>query len=176
MKKRFFFPFVDNFSYVLAHISILYTPTDQVMELDDRVNTAALMLSGDRLEASNNNWTFESVRATFCVGRSMYYTSSHPSGWYYEVTVKSTGIMQIGETHFPPYPSGWYYEVTVKSTGIMQIGETHFPPYPSGRYYEVTVKSTGIMQIGETHFPPYPCGWYYAMIVRSMVRTYCFLD
>ena len=71
------------------------------MELDSRVSTPALMLSGDGLEASNNNWTFESVRANFCVGRSMYLNTAHPSGWYYEVTILSTGIMQIGDLLIP---------------------------------------------------------------------------
>ncbi|XP_032239903.1 uncharacterized protein LOC5514394 isoform X2 [Nematostella vectensis] len=69
---------------------------DNLMELDERVKTPALVLSADRLEAYNMNWTFESIRATYCVGHAMYKASPHPSGWYYEVILKSNGIMQIG--------------------------------------------------------------------------------
>ena len=66
------------------------------MELDEQTKTPALVLSADRLEASNPNWTFESVHATLCVGRGMCAVPPYPSGWYYEVTLKSTGILQIG--------------------------------------------------------------------------------
>ena len=67
------------------------------MELDEQTKTPALVLSADRLEASNPNWTFESVHATLCVGRGMCTAPTYPSGWYYEVTLKSTGILQIGK-------------------------------------------------------------------------------
>ena len=70
------------------------------MELDEQTKTPALVLSADRLEASNPNWTFESVHATLCVGRGMYTVPPYPSGWYYEVTLKSTGILQIGKLKF----------------------------------------------------------------------------
>ena len=66
------------------------------MELDEHTKTPALVLSADRLEASNPNWTFESVHATLCIGRGMCAVSPYPAGWYYEVTLKSTGILQIG--------------------------------------------------------------------------------
>ena len=71
---------------------------DIVVELDENTKTPALVLSADRFEASNPNWTFESMHSTLCVGRG---TCTVPP---------------------PPYPSGWYYEVTLKSTGILQIG------------------------------------------------------
>ena len=70
--------------------------TDIVVELDEHSKTPALVLSADRLEVSNPNWTFESVRATLCVGRAMCAVPPYPAGWYYEVTLKSTGILQIG--------------------------------------------------------------------------------
>ena len=69
---------------------------DIVVELDENTKTPALVLSADRLEASNPNWTFESVHSTLCVGRGMCTVPPYPSGWYYEVTLKSTGILQIG--------------------------------------------------------------------------------
>ena len=70
--------------------------TDIVVELDESTKTPALVLSADRLEASNPNWTFESMHSTLCVGRGMCFVSPYPSGWYYEVTLKSAGILQIG--------------------------------------------------------------------------------
>ena len=70
-----------------------------VVELDEQTKTPALVLSADRLEASNPNWTFESVHSTLCVGRGMSTVPPYPAGWYYEVTLKCTGILQIG-TYF----------------------------------------------------------------------------
>ena len=70
-----------------------------MVELDEQTKTSALVLSADRLEASNPNWTFESVHATLCVGRGMSTVPPYPAGWYYEVTLKCTGILQIG-TYF----------------------------------------------------------------------------
>ena len=70
-----------------------------MVELDEQTKTPALELSADRLEASNPNWTFESVHATLCVGRGMSTVPPYPAGWYYEVTLKCTGILQIG-TYF----------------------------------------------------------------------------
>lgn len=70
--------------------------TELGVELDEQTKTPALVLSADRLEASNPNWTFESVHATMCVGRGMCVVPPFPAGWYYEVTLKCTGILQIG--------------------------------------------------------------------------------
>ena len=70
-----------------------------MVELDEQTKTPALVLSADRLEASNPNWTFESVHSTLCVGRGMSTVPPYPAGWYYEVTLKCTGILQIG-TYF----------------------------------------------------------------------------
>ena len=70
-----------------------------MVELDEQTKTPALVLGADRLEASNPNWTFESVHATLCVGRGMSTVPPYPAGWYYEVTLKCTGILQIG-TYF----------------------------------------------------------------------------
>ena len=67
-----------------------------MVELDEQTKTPALVLSADRLEASNPNWTFESVHSTLCVGRGMSTVPPYPAGWYYEVTLKCTGILQIG--------------------------------------------------------------------------------
>ena len=75
-----------------------------MVELDEQTKTPALVLSADRLEASNPNWTFESVHSTLCVGRGMSTVPPYPAGWYYEVTLKCTGILQIG-TYFRIVPS-----------------------------------------------------------------------
>eukprot|EP00058_Branchiostoma_floridae_P023406 XP_002608896.1 hypothetical protein BRAFLDRAFT_85546 [Branchiostoma floridae] len=56
--------------------------------------TSALMLSSNLLEARNDSWTFESIRATQPVNRP--WESAQPSGWYYEIELKSCGIIQIG--------------------------------------------------------------------------------
>ena len=49
--------------------------------------TKFLKLSSDGLEARNDEMTFESVRSTMSVTQGK---------WYYEVTVLTSGIMQIG--------------------------------------------------------------------------------
>ncbi|XP_066278423.1 uncharacterized protein [Branchiostoma lanceolatum] len=56
--------------------------------------TSALMLSSNLLEARNDSWTFESIRATQPVNRP--WENTQPSGWYYEIELKSCGIIQIG--------------------------------------------------------------------------------
>ena len=78
---------------------VFFCRAELVVELDEQTKTSALVLSADRLEASNPNWTFESVHATLCVGRGMSTVPPYPAGWYYEVTLKCTGILQIG-TYF----------------------------------------------------------------------------
>ena len=80
--------------HTTCHCCLLIS--DIAVELDEHTKTPALVLSTDRLEASNPNWTFESVHATLCIGRGMCAVSPYPAGWYYEVTLKSTGILQIG--------------------------------------------------------------------------------
>ncbi|XP_067026328.1 uncharacterized protein [Acropora muricata] len=70
--------------------------SDILVELDEHSKTPALVISADRLEVANPNWTFESVRATLCVGRGLSAGPPYPAGWYYEVTLKSSGILQIG--------------------------------------------------------------------------------
>lgn len=64
--------------------------------LDRKEMTGALMLSSDRSEVINFNWTFESVHATHAVGRTRHSHGAKPTGWYYEVQIKTPGIMQIG--------------------------------------------------------------------------------
>ena len=81
-------------AHTTCHCCLLIS--DIAVELDEHTKTPALVLSADRLEASNPNWTFESVHATLCIGRGMCAMSPYPAGWYYEVTLKSTGILQIG--------------------------------------------------------------------------------
>ena len=78
---------------------VFFCRAELVVELDEQTKTPALVLSADRLEASNPNWTFESVHSTLCVGRGMSTVPPYPAGWYYEVTLKCTGILQIG-TYF----------------------------------------------------------------------------
>ena len=68
------------------------------MWLNEKEKTKALLVSSDRTEAINLNWSFESVHANVAVGRQRHATgSSKPSGWYYEVQVMTNGIMQVGE-------------------------------------------------------------------------------
>ena len=55
------------------------------------------MLSSDQLEVINFNWTFESVHATHPVGRRSHTHGTKPTGWYYEVYIKTQGILQIGK-------------------------------------------------------------------------------
>ena len=81
---------------------------DIIFELDERSKTPALVLSADRLEVANPNWTFESVRATMCVGRGMSTGPPFPAGWYYEVTLKSAGILQIGKEPVVHNPLGLF--------------------------------------------------------------------
>ena len=87
------------FLFFLFFVIVLFCRAELVVELDEQTKTPALVLSADRLEASNPNWTFESVHATLCVGRGMSTVPPYPAGWYYEVTLKCTGILQIG-TYF----------------------------------------------------------------------------
>ena len=65
--------------------------------LNDKEMTKALMLSSDQLEVINFNWTFESVHATHPVGRRSHTHGTKPTGWYYEVYIKTQGILQIGK-------------------------------------------------------------------------------
>ena len=56
------------------------------------------MLSCDKTEVINFNWSFESAHANVAVGRRRNTAgSTKPAGWYYEVQVMTQGIMQIGE-------------------------------------------------------------------------------
>ena len=87
------------FVFVSVFVVVFFCRAELVVELDEQTKTPALVLSADRLEASNPNWTFESVHATLCVGRGMSTVPPYPAGWYYEVTLKCTGILQIG-TYF----------------------------------------------------------------------------
>ena len=87
------------FLFFLFFVIVLFCRAELVVELDEQTKTPALVLSADRLEASNPNWTFESVHSTLCVGRGMSTVPPYPAGWYYEVTLKCTGILQIG-TYF----------------------------------------------------------------------------
>ena len=58
--------------------------------------TPAMIISNDCLEVYNGNWTFESITATKFVSRAQLGKNA-VCGWYYEVTILSKGIMQIGE-------------------------------------------------------------------------------
>lgn len=56
------------------------------------------MMSSDRMDVINFNWTFESVHANVAVGRQRHMVGSEkPAGWYYEVQIMTQGIMQIGK-------------------------------------------------------------------------------
>ncbi|XP_070540294.1 uncharacterized protein [Ptychodera flava] len=78
-------------------------PTHGVL-LNVSDKTAALLLTGDCLEVRNDNWTFESIRTQLPVNVSEM--DEIPLGWYYEVTLKSSSIMQVGwaskHCHFSP--------------------------------------------------------------------------
>ena len=65
--------------------------------------THALLISSDRTEVINFSWGFESVHATVAVGRQRHIAgTSKPAGWYYEVQVMTSAIMQVGEL-FPTF-------------------------------------------------------------------------
>ena len=53
------------------------------------------IISSDGLQITNENWFFETVTANQYVSR-LLYSEVAPLGWYYEVTVLTDGIMQIG--------------------------------------------------------------------------------
>ena len=68
------------------------------VKLDIKEMTPSMIISSDHFEVYNGNWTFESVCATNSVSRPKL--GDHAArGWYYEVTVFSKGIMQIGEDY-----------------------------------------------------------------------------
>ena len=76
---------------------IFYNVERQTVCLNDEEKTEALMLSCDKTDVINFNWTFESVHANVAVGRRRHATGlGNPAGWYYEVQVMTQGIMQIG--------------------------------------------------------------------------------
>ncbi|XP_047128177.1 uncharacterized protein LOC100208776 [Hydra vulgaris] len=54
------------------------------------------IISSDGLQITNENWFFETVCANQYICRSLYSDEYSPLGWYYEVTVLTDGIMQIG--------------------------------------------------------------------------------
>lgn len=57
----------------------------------------SIIIRSDGLEMSNENWYFESAIANQAVSQRLYENSDeNPAGWYYEVTVFSDGVMQIG--------------------------------------------------------------------------------
>ncbi|RDD40548.1 RING finger and SPRY domain-containing protein 1 [Trichoplax sp. H2] len=59
--------------------------------------TPSLIISPDHLEACNESWTFESVLADVYVCKGIYdHSKQIPDGWYYEVILKTPGIIQIG--------------------------------------------------------------------------------
>ena len=60
------------------------------------------MLSSDKTEVINFNWSFESIHANIAVGRRRNTAGAKPAGWYYEVQVMTQGIMQIGEFLIQP--------------------------------------------------------------------------
>ncbi|XP_064637619.1 uncharacterized protein LOC135493903 [Lineus longissimus] len=65
--------------------------------LNHHDKTSSLQLSPSQLWAKNDSWTFESVRATHGAnfGADVEKENS-PKGWYYEATIHSKGIIQIG--------------------------------------------------------------------------------
>eukprot|EP00795_Rhopilema_esculentum_P004910 gene4910-21245_t len=68
-----------------------------VVKLDVSNMTTSMLISNDYLEVYNGNWTFESITATKHVSK-LVSAPGTLSGWYYEVSLFSKGIMQIGWT------------------------------------------------------------------------------
>ncbi|XP_071492443.1 uncharacterized protein [Diadema antillarum] len=68
---------------------------DAYVCLDVMSRTPSLLVSADHLEVRNDSWTFESIlaRTSLPVPRKH---KKKPAGWYYEVELKSSGIIQIG--------------------------------------------------------------------------------
>ena len=55
----------------------------------------SLVLSADKLQVLNKNWFFETVRANQCV--SARDNRNQVAGWYFEVVIHTSGIMQVGK-------------------------------------------------------------------------------
>ncbi|XP_013412358.1 RING finger and SPRY domain-containing protein 1-like [Lingula anatina] len=86
---------------VCATLSRLCCPVSshsKAVVLSDQNKTAGLQLSADQLEIRNDTWTFESIRASHGIKLCSQneYKDSLPMGWYYEVNIKSSSIIQIG--------------------------------------------------------------------------------
>ncbi|XP_030841407.1 uncharacterized protein LOC591592 isoform X2 [Strongylocentrotus purpuratus] len=73
---------------------------DNTVKLDVTTRTPALLVSADHLEIRNDSWTFESIIAVNPLPHvkdgEVQSTNKHLEGWYYEVEVKSNGIIQVG--------------------------------------------------------------------------------
>ena len=75
------------------------TPNNELF-LEHVGETKSLILSSNRLEVSNENWYFESVKLNQGISKQLYGNSkTTPKGWYYEVQIHSEGIMQIGKNY-----------------------------------------------------------------------------
>eukprot|EP00794_Sanderia_malayensis_P008043 gene8043-8906_t len=72
------------------------TQREAVVLLDSKRLTSSMIISNDQLEVYNGNWTFESAYATHSICQDLMQGRDDVSGWYYEVSLLSNGIMQIG--------------------------------------------------------------------------------
>lgn len=73
-----------------------FVDADKLVRLDVTGMTPSMIVSSDHYEVYNGNWTFESATSTRSVCKSGQ-TKTDILGWYYEVTIFSKGIIQIGK-------------------------------------------------------------------------------
>lgn len=78
----------------LAAMDMAVRP-EKAVKLDITTRTPALLISADHLEVRNDSWTFESILAVNHLP-TVKGEDSQPEGWYYEVELKSNGIVQVG--------------------------------------------------------------------------------
>ena len=89
---------VSHFTLILFCCFLFVLIDKQVVHVDKRKSTPAMMFSNDLFEIRNGNWTFETAVASQAVNRSYHVQDKEkPKGWYFEVSLQSSGIMQIGE-------------------------------------------------------------------------------
>ncbi|XP_033109780.1 uncharacterized protein LOC117111027 isoform X2 [Anneissia japonica] len=71
----------------------LSSSANNTVRLDLTTKTPALIFSANALEVRNDSWTFESILANVAVPSQGLIL---PNGWYFEVELRSSGIVQIG--------------------------------------------------------------------------------
>ncbi len=84
----------------LKYPIVLDCQVQEPVLLDKRSLTSSMIISNDLLEIYNGNWTFESANASHPIGKHLIPSNYDVRGWYYEASLLSSGIMQIGNFIF----------------------------------------------------------------------------